>query len=149
MKQLLLTHLQVQFLLLPFLLVEQLKLLLSDMQGEYEKGNYCIAGGDFNKDILGDSSKYFGASDKEYTWAQPIPEGTLDGYHVTLTAPLDEASPVPSCRNADSAYHEGQYVLTIDGFLVTPNVTVVSSEVINTGFAYSDHNPVSMNFILG
>ena len=36
---------------------EQLKLLLDDMQQEYGKGNYCIAGGDFNKDLLGDSSK--------------------------------------------------------------------------------------------
>ena len=127
---------------------EQLKLLLTDMEEEYKEGNYCIAGGDFNKDILGDSSKYFGASDKEYTWAQPIPEGTLDGYHVTLTAPLDEASPVPSCRNADSAYHEGQYVLTIDGFLTSDNVTVSKSAVIDTGFAYSDHNPVRMTFKL-
>ena len=128
---------------------EQLKLLLNDVESEYSKGNYCIAGGDFNKDILGDSSVYFGKSDIEYTWAQPIPEGTLDGYHVTLVAPLDKDDPVPTCRNADGPYKEGQYVLTIDGFIVTDNVTVVSSDVINTEFAYSDHNPVTMTFKLG
>lgn len=127
---------------------EQLGLLLDDIKKEYEAGNYCIAGGDFNKDILGDSSVYFGKGDKEYTWAQPIPDGTFDGYPVTLVAPLDKDNPVPSCRNADSAYHEGQFVLTIDGFLVTDNVEVKSSEVIDTGFAYSDHNPVAMNFVL-
>ena len=127
---------------------EQLKLMLEDIEKEYRAGSYCVAGGDFNKDILGDSSVYFGKSDKEYTWAQPIPEGTLDGYDVTLIAPLDEADPVPSCRNADGPYHEGQYVVTIDGFLVTSNVEVTSSEVIDTGFAYSDHNPVTMTFIL-
>ena len=127
---------------------KQLEIVLSDIQKEYEKGNYCIAGGDFNKDILGDSSVYFGKADKEYTWAQPIPEGTLEKYDVSLVAPIDSENPVPSCRNADSAYHEGQYVLTIDGFLVTPNITVTQSEVIDTGFAYSDHNPVSMNFSL-
>ncbi|MBQ7714332.1 MAG: endonuclease/exonuclease/phosphatase family protein [Clostridia bacterium] len=127
---------------------EQLKLMLSDIQSEYEKGNYCIAGGDFNKDILGDSSVYFGESDKEYTWAQPIPDGLFDGYDITLVAPLDKDHPVPSCRNADSAYHEGQYVLTIDGFIVTNNVKVESSAVIDTGFAYSDHNPVTMQFSL-
>ena len=125
---------------------EQLLLLLEDMQAEYDAGNACVAGGDFNKDILGDSSVYFGASDIEYTWAQPIPEGTLDGFNVSLTAPLDEANPVPSCRNADGPYHEGQYVLTIDGFLVTDNVTVERSEVIDTGFRNSDHNPVRMEF---
>lgn len=32
---------------------EQLALLLADMQAEYEKGSWCVAGGDFNKDLLG------------------------------------------------------------------------------------------------
>ena len=127
---------------------QQLKLLLADMQAEYEAGNWCVAGGDFNKDLLGDSSAYFGAADQEYSWAQPIPEGVFDGYDVQLIAPLDESDPVPSCRNADSAYHAGQYVLTVDGFMVTPNVTVSDSAVLDTGFAYSDHNPVKMTFTL-
>ena len=127
---------------------EQLVKLLTDMDHEYALGNYCIAGGDFNKDILGDSSKYFGKSDIEYTWAQPIPEGTFEGHRAVLVAPLDEEKPVPSCRNADGPYHKGQYVLTIDGFLVTDNVTVGDVVVIDTGFAYSDHNPVTMTFTL-
>lgn len=127
---------------------EQLEIVLSDIQNEYGNGNYCIAGGDFNKDILGDSSVYFGKADKEYTWAQPIPDGILEKYDVKLVAPVDEENPVATCRNADSAYHEGQYVLTIDGFIVTPNVSVSRSEVIDTGFAYSDHNPVKMEFTL-
>lgn len=127
---------------------EQLDILLKDVQAEYEKGNYCIAGGDFNKDLLGDSSKYFGKGDKEYTWAQPIPEDTFKGFNVKLVAPIDESAPTASCRNADGPYHEGQYTLTIDGFLVTENVTVESANVIDTGFAYSDHNPVEMRFVL-
>ena len=28
---------------------EQLALLLADMQAEYEKGSWCVAGGDFKK----------------------------------------------------------------------------------------------------
>ena len=127
---------------------DQLKLLLEDMKKEYEAGNYCVAGGDCNKDLLGNSDDYFGKADKEYSWAQPIPEGTFDGYPVLLVAPLDENNPVPSCRNSDSAYHEGQYVLTVDGFMATDNVRVESSKVIDTGFAYSDHNPVTMSFVL-
>ncbi len=126
----------------------QLELLLEDMEQEYLAGSFCIAGGDFNKDILGDSSVYFGAPDNEYSWAQPIPEGTFDNLHIRLVAPLDEADPVPSCRNADSAYHPGQYVLTIDGFLVSENVEVLDSSVLDTGFAWSDHNPVEMTFLL-
>ena len=127
---------------------EQLKLLLADMQAEYDAGNWCVAGGDFNKDLLGDSSAYFGAADQEYSWAQPIPEGVFDGYDVQLIAPLDESDPVPSCRNADAPYHEGQYVLTVDGFVVSDNVTVEQAVVEDTGFAWSDHNPVSMRFVL-
>ena len=128
---------------------EQLKIILDDIDAEYAKGNYCVAGGDFNKDILGDSSVYFGKSDVEYSWAQPIPEGTFNGRSAVIVAPIDKASPVPSNRNADGPYNPEQYVVTVDGFLVTPNVTVVSSEVVNTGFAYSDHNPVEMKFVLG
>ena len=123
---------------------EQLALLLADMQAEYEKGSWCVAGGDFNKDLLGDSSVYFGAAEQEYSWAQPIPEGVFDSYDVQLV----ENDPVPSCRNADGPYHDGQYVLTVDGFLVTPNVAVDSAAVLDTGFAYSDHNPVQMTFTL-
>lgn len=127
---------------------EQLRMLLEDMQSEYEAGNWCVAGGDFNKDLLGDSSAYFGASDKEYTWAQPIPPGTFDGVDIRLAAPLDEANPVPSCRNADGPYRAGQYVVTVDGFLVSPNITVGKAAVIDTGFRWSDHNPVYMDFTL-
>lgn len=127
---------------------EQLEILLNDMQSEYEKGNYCVAGGDFNKDLLGDSSKYFGKSDIEYTWAQPIPDSMFEGRNITLIAPIDEKKPVPSCRNADGPYHAGQYTLTIDGFMVTDNVEVTYVNVVDTGFAYSDHNPVEMHFVL-
>ncbi len=127
---------------------EQLRQLLADMEGEYALQNYCIAGGDFNKDILGDSSAFFGKPTEGAMWAQPIPEGTFDGYHISLVAPLDEDQPVPSCRNADGPYHPGQMVLTVDGFLVSENVEVVDSAVIDTGFAYSDHNPVELRFRL-
>ena len=127
---------------------EQLKLLLADMQAEYDAGNWCVAGGDFNKDLLGDSSVYFGAADQEYSWAQPIPAGTFEGLDISLVTPLDKDDPVPSCRNADGPYHQGQYVLTVDGFLVTANVTAESAVVIDTGFAWSDHNPVAMTFML-
>lgn len=127
---------------------QQLEMLLQDMQGEYEAGNYVICGGDFNKDLLGDSSQYFGKCEKEYTWAQPLPEGIFDGTNLKLVAPLDEENPVPSGRNADGPYHKGQFVLTIDGFVVSDNVEVTGSDVIDTGFAYSDHNPIHMSFKL-
>lgn len=128
---------------------DQLKILLADMQAQYDKGNYCIAGGDFNKDLLGNSKEIFHVTAADYNWGQPIPEETFKGTDIRLVAPFDPADPKPSCRNADSAYHEGQYVLTVDGFLISPNVTLIGADVISTGFAHSDHEPVRMDVILG
>ena len=128
--------------------VEQLELLIADMASEAAKGNYVVCGGDFNKDLLGDSSEYFGVSGEDYTWAQPLPEGIFDGTGLQLVAPLDENNPVPTCRNADGPYNPDQFVLTIDGFIVSENVEVVESAVVDTAFAYSDHNPVTMTFKL-
>ena len=51
---------------------EQMKMLIEDMSAEYGKGNYVIGGGDFNKDLLGDSAAVFGVNGGDYTWAQPI-----------------------------------------------------------------------------
>lgn len=123
---------------------EQLDMLLSDLTAEYEKGNYVVCGGDFNKDLLGDSSQYFGVSGADYTWAQPIPADIFDDVPLALIAD----SNAPSCRVAEAPYHPGQFVLTIDGFVVSDNVRVLSSQVIDTGFAYSDHNPVTVTFAL-
>ena len=123
---------------------EQLRLLLDDMAAEYAKGNYAVCGGDFNKDLLGDSSRYFGVSGDDYTWAQPLPEGTFDGLPLTLVA----ASNAPSCRTADGPYHPGQFVLTVDGFIVSDNVRVLNQQTVDTGFAFSDHNPVKLMFEL-
>ena len=126
---------------------EQLKLLLGDMQSEYEKGNYVVCGGDFNKDLLGDSSAVFGVSGEGQTWAQTFPAELLEGFALSLVD-LGGEGAVPSCRNADGPYHEGQFVLTVDGFLVSENVEILEAEVLDTGFAWSDHNPVRLQFSL-
>jgi len=127
---------------------EQLEMLFEDMTAEYAAGNYVIAGGDFNKDLLGDSSLYFGVSlEEEAPWAQGFPEEMLpDGF--ALVKPLGAEEPVPSCRLADTPYTEESFVLTVDGFIISDNVTFVYSAVSDAGFAYSDHNPVYLDFIL-
>ena len=127
---------------------KQLEILCADMLAEYQAGNYVVGGGDFNKDLLGDSAAVFGVSGEAYTWAQPIPEGTFpEG--LTLVSSLDEADPIPSNRVADGPYVPGKtFVSTLDGFIVSDNVTVNSCRVIDTGFKCSDHNPVIMAFEL-
>lgn len=127
---------------------EQLKLLAEAMTSDAESGCYVICAGDFNKDLLGDSSEYFGVKGDEYTWAQPIDTSFFDR-RLRLVAPFDEQSPVASCRLPDKPYEKGvSFVLTVDGFIVSDNVTVIESRVIDEAFKYSDHNPVIIRFKL-
>ena len=126
---------------------EQLEMLFADMLSEYEQGNYTIAGGDFNKDLLGNSSEIFGVSGPAYTWAQPIP-ASLVPEGLSMIAPFDEENPAASCRNADRPYGPDNYRVTVDGFIVSANVEVRKARVWETGFRWSDHNPVYIDFIL-
>lgn len=126
----------------------QVEMLCKTIQDEYANGNYVIAGGDFNMDLLGDSASIFGVSGEDFSWANPFPEEILP-YGITLVAPYDPANPVPSCRNADSPWDpETNFQITIDGFLVSENIEVVSCEVTDQQFAYSDHQPVQLRFKL-
>ena len=124
---------------------EQLKILSADMQQQYEKGNYIIAAGDFNKDMLGDSSKYFERPDGTYNWAVPFNDSLLPNGITSYSG-----SNVPTCRNAETAFKgDGtDFVLSVDGVLVSDNIEVLCCETMNTSFAYSDHNPVYLQFIL-
>ena len=124
---------------------DQLKILSDDMLEQYEKGNYIIAAGDFNKDMLGDSSKYFKRAEGEYNWAAPFNNALLPDGIKSYTG-----SNVPTCRNADSPFRgDGRdFVLSVDGVLVSDNVEVLSCETVDTSFAYSDHNPVNLKFVL-
>lgn len=128
--------------------MEQLRLLLDHMREEYDKGNYVIAGGDFNRDLLGNSGEIFGVSGEAYSWAQPIDMNLFpDG--LRLVDSLDRENPVPSCRNCDTGYIPGRtFVVTVDGFIVSDNVEVHSCRVIDDDFLCSDHNPVEMKFSL-
>ena len=106
---------------------EQLEMLCADMLAEYENGNYCVAGGDFNKDLLGNSAEIFGVAG----------------------VPFDVDHPVATCRTANEPYNEETtFRVTVDGFLVSDNVEVVSADVVDAGYRYSDHNPIYMDFIL-
>ena len=127
---------------------EQLQQLMTDMAQAYAAGNYAIAGGDFSKDLLGNSSEVFGVSGKNVTWSQAFPFELLPK-NLALQIPFDEAAPVPSARCCDIPYEPGvSFVLTVDGFLTTPNVQVSGCRVIDDGFQHSDHNPVVMTFTL-
>ena len=125
----------------------QLEMLVQDMQAEYNAGNYCIAGGDFNRDLLGNSPEIFHTAVLDDNWAKPV-NMSLFTDDITLVAPFDEDDPAASCRNPDKPYEPGDFVVTVDGFIKSANVEVTKSNVIQTNYRYSDHNPVYMIFQL-
>lgn len=125
----------------------QMTMLFNDMKEEYEAGNYCVCGGDFNHDFTGTSTQDLnpGTGATDFGWAQPFPADLLPS---CITRCTNYAELEPTCRNCDVPYEEGNFTIIVDGFLVTENVTCVSVENVNKKFVYSDHNPVKMQFRL-
>lgn len=125
----------------------QLEMLAQDMQAEVARGNYVICGGDFNHDLLAADT-----GEACESWAYPFDRSKLGegiSLAVDLLSPEEREALAPSCRNADMPYQPGTtYVLTVDGFLLSNNVKLVSYQTESTGFAYSDHDPVRMEFQL-
>mgnify|MGYP002323857181 CR=1 FL=1 len=126
----------------------QIAMLSADMQKEYEAGNYVLCGGDFNHDLKAAEDD---STDKE-SWAYPFPREELPEHFAfcidQLTA-QEKNDLWDSARNADMEYVPGvTYTVTLDGFIISDNIECVSYEDINTGYSYSDHDPVYLKFRL-
>ena len=58
---------------------------------------------------------------------------------------------MPTCRLLNEPYDpasENTQYYIIDGFILSPNVTLNTVETLDAGFVYSDHNPVLLNVTL-
>lgn len=142
----------------------QIRMLSEDMQKEYEAGNYVICGGDFNHDLKAadTQSKASDASNNTQTdsgdsaepesWAYPFPRSELPEHFSFCLDQLSEDEKNNlwnSARNADMEYVPGEtYNVTLDGFIISDNVECTKYENVNTGYSYSDHDPVYMEFQL-
>lgn len=124
---------------------KQLDALFALMKTEYRKGNYVIAGGDFNANFPGAQDLY--PLTDENLWApgelrqSDLPEGFAFAYDLT----------VPTCRSLDKPYdgdRDAHQMYSIDGFIVSGNVKVNGVETVDLNFQYSDHQPVVMDFTL-
>ena len=125
----------------------QSKQLRSLLEEEYKKGNYVIAGGDWNQ-IFPDSEKNWPNTHKElWTPGYLDPAELGDGWSYRC----DDS--VPTCRLLNQPYDpndtENTQYYVIDGFLVSPNLQVLSAETLDEGFSFSDHNPVLLTVKLG
>jgi len=142
----------------------QIRMLSEDMQKEYEAGNYVICGGDFNHDLKAadTQSKASDASNNTQTdsgdsaepesLAYPFPRSELPEHFSFCLDQLSEDEKNNlwnSARNADMEYVPGEtYTVTLDGFIISDNVECTKYENVNTGYSYSDHDPVYMEFQL-
>lgn len=125
----------------------QIRMICMDMDEEYRKGNYVLAAGDMNREIFEKASELFGKSRKDYSWCQSFPENLLPE-NLNLVPPCSKESPVPTSRNTDIPYGPDNFVTIIDGFIVSKNIRVLTTEVLKTDFEYSDHNPIYIDFML-
>lgn len=130
--------------------IAQTKQLKTLLETEATKGNYVIAGGDFNQAFSNlDNSAYPQISEDMWVPAQIDTSEFAD----SLQFLADNA--VPSCRSLDRALtavedtspEAFQYYM-IDGFIVSTNLSVNNLETLNLGFQYSDHNPMVLNVTL-
>lgn len=120
--------------------IAQTKMLKDFIEGEYAKGNYVIAGGDFNQ-IFPGGLEAFPNTHQEF-WTPGLLEADMlsDGWHFACDLS------VPSCRLLNQPYDpadtENTQYYVIDGFILSPNVELLTVEGVDLDFANSDHNPV-------
>ena len=124
----------------------QARQLTSFMQEEYAKGNYVIAGGDFNQRFTNIDQSAYPVYDG--MWQPGVIDASSFGSDFALL--MDNSS--PTCRSLDRTYagaeKEGFQFYLIDGFIVSANVHAESVETLDYNFTYTDHNPVRMSFTL-
>ena len=122
--------------------IAQTKQLREFIQSEYEKGNYVIAGGDFNQIFPGGLDKY--PNTHKDLWEPGILSEDIMPEGWTLAYDLEP----PSCRLLNQPYDpsdaENTQYYSIDGFILSPNVELISVKTLDEGFVYSDHNPVKL-----
>ena len=123
----------------------QLTRLYADMEADYKNGNYVICGGDFNHNLKEEEQE------KVPEWAYPFPRESIpEGFKLAIDSVRDEEDIVHnSCRDAGEPYVEDStYTVTLDGFIVSDNVTVNYYYHMDWGYEFSDHEPVIMQFKL-
>lgn len=118
--------------------IAQTRELMTLLESEYAKGNYVIAGGDFNQNFPGALDVF--PMDESAAWKPGLLESDSLPEGWRYAADLSHAT----CRLLDAPYSADTQLYVIDGFILSPNVELTSIETIPLDFEHSDHNPVFM-----
>jgi endonuclease/exonuclease/phosphatase family metal-dependent hydrolase len=123
--------------------IAQTKLLSEIISKEYEKGNFVIAGGDWNQTLIKDL-KVDPTLLTEWT-APTVEWDSLPSWEmgVDTKTPTNRSLIKPYVGNKDKLAK-----FFIDGFIVSPNIKIIETKVSAMDFRYSDHEPVQMKFML-
>jgi endonuclease/exonuclease/phosphatase family metal-dependent hydrolase len=114
----------------------QMEYLRNFLLDEYKKGNFVIAGGDWNQCPPGFSPEF--TENLVNNDQMVIPSDYLPGEWVWA---YDRKT--PSNRTVTAEYDPATTTTTvIDFFLLSPNIEGVTARCINLNFKNSDHNPV-------
>lgn len=126
----------------------QTKQLFDLVKKEYEKGNYVIAGGDWNQALTTDGEMLKFPEDKKY-WKPEVfkmPKEYKDaGWKMNYGT---ETSSSRLCNKPYKVGDKGNYFYIIDGFLTSPNIKVENVKTIDQQYEFTDHNPVELKFKL-
>lgn len=122
---------------------KELNIIKQAMTDEFAKGNYVIAGGDWNM-LPPDFEKKFKGSLNELQTSMPdFPENFIANNWNWI---FDKE--YFTNRELNTLFNSESKKSTIDYFIVSPNVKVVENYVFPLAFKNSDHNPVFMKFKL-
>ena len=123
----------------------QAKMLMDILNEEVAKGNYVIAGGNFNQSFSNVQNPYKVFPEQWQPAAMDV-SPYENNWQFVMT------NEVPTCRSlyaplAGNDPDSLQYYM-IDGFILSKNITINSYQIEDLGFANSDHNPQILNITL-
>jgi len=115
----------------------EIEMLSEYLKEQFSKGNFVVAGGDWNANPPGYHPETIATGDVAGKALPSDLQSMFPGWFFLY----DPA--VPSNRNVDIPYSRGKTITTVvDFFLVSPNVTVDTVYTLDLGFAWTDHQPV-------
>lgn len=123
----------------------QLTMLYEDMTKDYRRGDYVICGGNFSQDLKGS------ATETVHEWAEPFSREDLpEGFYLAMDAARDTEDILQdTARRANAPYVEGETdTVTLDGFIISDNITVNFYTHMDWDYEFSNHEPAIMQFRL-
>ncbi len=119
---------------------QEMAFLRNLFEEEYKKGNYVVAGGDWNQcPPFFRFDTFMPGKTQGYTQLN-IEDNFLPEDWRWVYDPL-----TPTNRKAKFTYQPGETFITIiDFFLISPNIQALDIKTLNQDFKFSDHQPVWM-----